>query len=197
MELLKASFSLYNLPFTVLLLLAIAYWVLVLVGGADADGPDFDPDGSVDGLLDFLGIGELPVMVVFSVFSLVLWTIVVLSNHYLGTASLGFALLLLVPEVVVAFVAAKYLSWPIGRVFRLLDRDEKLFTATGSVCRMLTSAGPDSLGQAEVETDGAPLLLTVRTARGQELKKGDTALVVERVPDQDVYLVIQPERTEQ
>ena len=103
LELLYVAFTPVNLFFTVLLLLVLVYWIMVILGALDVDFLDIDFDSDVDadadvdmdfqgggflrGILEFFYIGEVPVMVLVSVFSLSVWTISVLGNYYLNPNS--------------------------------------------------------------------------------------------------------------
>ena len=70
------------------------------------------------------------------------------------------------------------------------DRDESV-PIIGQRCRIVTSEATPEFGQAEISTEGAPLLLNVRTLDDSRLAKGDIAVVV-RVDDQRSLYFITP-----
>ena len=193
-----------NLPFTVLLGLVFLYWVSVLVGAIAFDTFDVDPGGhaDVDGHIDvdvgggghsgihsalavlrFFNVGEVPLMILVSVFALVMWTIAVLGNYYLNDPEDPRALItvgLLVGNIIVSLFVAKLVTMPLCYVFKHMDAGltEKI-KVVGKTCVIKTAEATPTSGQAEMETDGAPLLLNVRTREGETLAKGDEALIVD------------------
>ena len=97
-----------NLPFTVLLGLIVLYWLLVALGAldvhlfSDVDGDlhhdmhheaDHDLAGFTK-VLHFVGIGDVPVMVIVSVLGLAMWLCSMLANFYLTDGSQLYALAL-------------------------------------------------------------------------------------------------------
>ncbi|MEM6785248.1 MAG: hypothetical protein AAF624_16120 [Bacteroidota bacterium] len=198
------------LPLTVLLAIVGVYWLFVILGALDLDFLDVDfdaTDADVDldfeantdvgadadtGLsgwqqaLSFLHLGIVPFMVVFSVFVLSWWTVAAIGFFVLG---LG-ALVGLGGSALLAILATKVLTWPLAALFRKLKAAEAPVQIIGRVCKALTALDHERLGQAELTTDGAPLLLTVKTTQpGERVARGERALVVARSDDGQVYLV--------
>ncbi|MEO0741811.1 MAG: hypothetical protein AAF089_09495 [Bacteroidota bacterium] len=194
------------LPLTVLLAIVGVYWLFVILGALDLDfldvdfdatdadvDLDFEVDADVDtGLsgwqqaLSFLHLGIVPFMVVFSVFVLSWWTAAAIGFFVLG---LG-ALVGLGGSALLAILATKVLTWPLAVLFRKLKAAKAPVQIIGRVCTALTAIDHERLGQAELATDGAPLLLTVKTTQpGERVARGERALVVARSDDGQVYLV--------
>jgi len=103
-ELLTDAVLWYNLPLTVLFGAVILYWIGVCLGALDMDTFDvhvdhevpvdtdiphgFDKDvpgdgsgGSFMAVLRFLNVGDVPFMVILSIFTVTLWTISMEANH--------------------------------------------------------------------------------------------------------------------
>ena len=57
------------------------------------------------------------------------------------------------------------------------------------MCTVLSPEIDDTLGQCEVEVQGAPVLLNVRRKSGAILKKGDEAVVLERDEESGAYWI--------
>ncbi len=204
MELLNAAFSMINLPFTVLLIIILLYWLSVIAGILDISSFDFDLDADVDAdvdvdvagggifqaLLAFVNLGELPFMLVLSVFVVSLWTIAILANYFLGNTSGLMALVLAAPNLVISVFITKIFTKPFAVFYRKLDDDpaDKIKTV-GSLCTLLADADELRISQGEVKTNGAPLLVTVRTRPGVSMTKGSTGLIVEKDPNKDIYIV--------
>src|SRR5210317_86724 len=101
-ELMQLALSPINMVFTMLLISIVVYWLTVILGVLDADlfdvdVPDMDADVDMDadidanldtgvtwGVLHWFYVGEVPVMVLLSIFILSLWAIAILGNHYLN-----------------------------------------------------------------------------------------------------------------
>ena len=53
----------------------------------------------------------------------------------------------------------------------------------------LARGGIDRIGQAEVYTGESPILLNVRKKDGPDMEKGQEAVVLERDPDKNIYII--------
>lgn len=197
-----------NLVFTVLLGIVIIYWIMVILGALDTDFLDIDFDSDVDvdadadfdadgggalqGLLEFFYVGEIPVMVILSVLALSLWTISVLSNHYLNPAgTMLIALPLAAGNLFVSCIVVKILGVPLSKFFKSFDTDANASRPViGRICKIVTTEiSGDRLGQGEMSSKGAPILINVKAEGDQVFKKGDEAIVLSKDPETGVYLV--------
>ena len=208
-----------NLPFTVLLGLVVVYWLLVALGALDTDfGADAELDASVDAdvdadghharhmhadaeagwfsnVLHFINVGDVPLMVVLSVMALCLWLGSMIANHYWTGGNTLLALAALVPNSVLSLVVTRYVTLPLKPLFRLLRRDEdEHVPVVGRQCRITTSEANGSFGQAEIATEGAPLLIDVRTLDGGSITRGTTAVVVRADNDRGIYFIAEMPR---
>ena len=217
-SLLKDSFALVNLPYTVLLMITLMYWASVIIGALDISVLDIDMDMDahadlhldldVDADVDahahahgflgplmrfFFSVGEIPLTIVLSFLFVAMWSISVLGNSLLGnTTSWLLALGLFVPNFLVSVFVSRIASTPFRAIFRRLGKNpEDLAHAVGSTCVIVTSEATESFGQAEVTTTGAPLLLNVRTTKGVTLSKGDKAVIFDQDREKSVYLIRQ------
>ena len=210
-ELLQAAVSPPNLLPTGLLVFVLLYWVLVIVGMLSSDTLDYHVDHAhvdvhhdfgahhtgmgVDWLnnaLVFFNLGRVPLMFWLSFVALPLWIGSILANHYLGNTSLLIGLALLVPLLVVSLIVAKMLTQPFVRLFAALEKNHEQDTQpVGKVCTVLLPTTHDRLGQASVRlSDGAPIVLNVKAASTQaQLRKGDTALVIDFDAQRRCYLI--------
>jgi hypothetical protein len=212
-EFLHVCFSLINLPFTVLLVLVGGYWLMIFVGvlGLDAFDLDLEADADADvpgpggdgpsgqaaggallGLGRFFHLGEVPIMILLSIFALSSWTISVLGNFALNSSSrLWIAALLLIPNMLVSALVTKLAAMPLGAIFRHMEAGVELPTKiVGTTCIIKTSEATGQFGQAEIVREGAPLLLNVRTRNGARLVKGDEAVIVDHDSARGVYEVV-------
>ena len=197
-----------NLVFTVMLGLVVVYWIMVILGALDVDFLDIDFDSDVDidadadvdfdgggplrALLEFFYVGEVPVMVLFSVLALSLWTISVLSNHYFNPAgSMLMALPLAAGNLFVSCVVVKFFGVPLRKFFQSFETDANASRPViGRICTIVTTeVRGDRLGQGEMAGKGAPILINVKAEADQVFKKGDEAVVLSKDPVTGVYAI--------
>ena len=204
-EFLQECFWPVNFPLTLLLLIVLGYWTMVIVGvvgtdlfefdfdvdgGVDADG-DVHVDGSFGSFLEFLYPGEVPVVIVASFFIVSMWIITLLSNHYLNDAnSLLVMGMWLVPNAVISLLATRVAMMPFATMFKNYDQPE--FTRNemlGKVGIVKTAEVSASYGQMELQQDGPPIVLNVRTRGEVVLRRGDAAKILGFNPENDTFLV--------
>jgi Protein of unknown function (DUF1449) len=196
-----------NLPFTALLGLIVLYWLLVALGALDVHlFSDVHTDGHVEGdvhhgggdhdtggatkFMDFVGIGDVPVMVIVSVLGLSMWLGSMLSNYYITGGSQLLALAMLLPIFLVSVVVTRYVTMPLRPLFRLINKDRGAGEEVlGSVCLITTSEATPTFGQAEITRSGAPVLINVRTLGDAVLVKGARAAVVRSDAEKGVYYI--------
>ncbi len=207
-ELLTESIKTVNLPFTILLGLTVLYWVLYLLGALGSDVLDFiglDLDGDVDadmdvsagssgsllaGFLHFFYVGELPVVMIFSVLILSMWTLSMVVNRLLHNASVWVAMLLFIPILLGGLVITKSMIMPLAPwLKKIFDQTSDRIEVVGKTCTICSAEATPDYGQAELTTEGAPLLLNVKTKEGLTLTRGDEAIVYEYDKAQNTYLV--------
>lgn len=174
-------------------------------GGEGTDTGDHSHAGSGHGpgllssVMKFVHLGDVPAMIVVSVQALCMWLFSMIANHYWNDHSLTRAAVFLLPNLLVSAIITRYVTWPLARFFRALNREyAEHQSLIGRTCRITTSEVTDRFGQAEMPTRGAPLVLQVRTSAAEPLRRGDTALVIRHDKDSHTYHVrkITPENLE-
>ncbi len=202
-DLLNAAISAPNLIPTILLVFVLVYWVVVMLGAIDIDFFDLDieleTDADVDGefsvswlnhVLGFFNLGQVPFMVFMTFLIIPIWVISVMGNYYLGNESFWVSLLLLIPNLIISLFIAKFLTQPFIRLFGQLDNDmERNMSLIGKICIVTSQASSKKIGQAKIDTSGAPLLLNIQTPEGKSVQSGDTGMVIEYQQDRNIYLV--------
>lgn len=210
-ELLRAAVSPPNLLSTGLLIFVLLYWLTVIIGLLDFKTLDLSTHPAdahlgnsdlhhghhahlgVDWLnnaLAFFNLGRVPLMVFVGFVSLPLWVGSILLNHYTHNSSFALGLLFLVPLLLASLFVAKVLTTPFVRLFATLEQDAAAGAKPlGKVCTVLLPTSADQLGQATLRAEGAALVLNVRAASNAELRKGDTALVIDYDAQRRCYLI--------
>ncbi len=181
-------------PAGLLLAIMTVYWSLVMLGAADIELFDWNFEIGVDGdagIFDaglvpfrFLNLGSVPVMLWATVFAFAAW-ILSLLIHYRGPAQADGVV---VAEAFgLATVVAKVVTNPLRPIFAITEPNLPE-TMIGRNCVISTLTANSQRGEAHFTTDGAPLILTVRTD-GSELAKGDVATIIEYNQANHTYLV--------
>lgn len=182
-----------NLPFTILLILVVLYWLAVIVGAADVDWlPDMDLDGPDAGwlsaLMSWFHAGDVPVMTVISIMLLNLWSLSMVLNHYFNPAG---AVLFAVVFLVVNLAVTLCVGLCFARIIRKFTRhsEPEARAALYKVGQVVTSQVSETFGQVEIPTQGAPIKINARTVDGKVFEKGDKVLVFDQDTEKGIYYV--------
>jgi hypothetical protein len=202
-ELLQAATSPANIIPTALLVFVLLYWLVVIIGLLDMDfinievetngEPDINSMEAVTWLnsaLAFFNLGRVPFMLFLSFLILPFWVIALLANYYLNTGANYIGFLILMPALMGALFISKILTTPFVKLFGYLEKDHDTNAVVlGQVCTVTLPATPTEMGQATVKTEGSPLLLNVKTTGNANVKKGETALVIDYDEKSKFYLI--------
>jgi len=215
-DLIQTAFSPVNAVVTVLLILNLIYWITVILGALDVDfldvelfdsgleaGPDVDLDAEGDldldmsqhgvlrSIMHFFYVGEVPIMLLSSILILSMWTLCMFGNHYFNPGS---SLLLAVPVYTISFVVSLLIcrisAMPLKKVYDMFNKDYNApKKVIGRICIVATTSVSDKMGQAEVKTKGAPIVLNVISDGEHVFHKGDEAVVVARDSESGRYRI--------
>lgn len=87
-------------------------------------------------------------------------------------------------------MVSKVLTTPIAAAFaKLKINSDDQFRYTGKVCTVLMRATHDKFGQAEISRNGNIYRVNILTDKEVALEKGQTALIIEYLPEKKCYLV--------
>lgn len=208
MELLNETVKLVNLPYTFLVIICLLYWLNVMIGVLSPDTLDLQLEGDVDldaGLdtdvddvsvdhgvfaltAEFLFIGKVPLMIILTVLSTLMWVFSVLGNHYLGNTSVWVALGASLPILAVSVFLTRFFVYPFALVFKKLNQEEDL-EIIGKTSKVLLPASAKKKGQASIIIGNAEQKIYIKTLNEKYLLKGDDVMVVEYDASQKCYLV--------
>ena len=199
-DFLDSAFSFPTVVYTVLSIFLIGFWtVTTLVGaGADAlDDFDFDLDAETDvdmevggaesstsllrTALEFLGVGNMPLLLALGLESLVAWltsiVLVTIIGDVSGLAGTIVGILILIGSLLLGIMVTAYIGRRYAHVFQpTYAAKQREFV--GSICTITTDKVTASFGQAEVRDDeGGSLLLQVRCRPDNDYRSGDRALI--------------------
>lgn len=212
-ELITQSFSLVNLPYTLLLCGSMLYWGLYIFGAVgdealDFLGLDFDADVDVDADVDadidvsiegggagfsflhFFHVGEVPVMLIFSTLAVFMWVLSLMLNTVMDNSQVWVAGLLFFPILLVGLIFTKITMTPfIPYLKHAFDQSSDTIELVGKVCTIASLEATHEYGQAEFAKLGAPLMLNVKTREGTTLRQGEEAIVYEHDKATNTYLI--------
>lgn len=192
---LSITFSFPTVIFTVLLAVAVIYWLISLLGLGDVDTEgDVDTSADLGGLMVTLGLQGVPLPLVLTLLFLGGWLVSYFAELWLG-GLFGAGLLHIVFGIVVIplALAAGLLSTaamvrPLRPLFRRAYHRPLQQRVIGTPCVIVSSTVDTTTGRAEAHLNGAHLILQVRSDR--PLSRRDRAVLVEHLPDQNAYWVI-------
>lgn len=206
-----------NAIMTVLTGVTAIYWITTFFtgglfgdAGVDTDlpvhGADLDTDANVEDVaadqslfqkaLEFVNVGKVPFMVVYSVFKFLAWIITLLSSVLLGLASWGWkSVVILIPVFFVAYLITRYATKPLITVYDAMGYNgEEPQELLGRIARMRSTIYGDTIGSAEVKVQSDIICINVKSKTGQSIAYGTEVMISDESSDRKFYLVV-PEIT--
>jgi hypothetical protein len=188
---------------SMLLLLAVAYWLLGLLGLFDFDVLDL-PDGAeavggggvLSGLMLKFGLGGLPFALIYTTLVFFAWIACYFIDYLLLSAfessslRIGLGLALTPLLLFLALPFAGLALQPLRRLFARVE-GRSAEALLGEHVRIRSPDVSEAHGVAEYDDGAAGLILQVRAKAG-DFRRGDTALVVEYLVDINAYRVTRP-----
>jgi len=174
-----AVLSFPTILFTPLLIIVVAYWAVVVAGGADPDAEFGD-----GGVLAWVGLGGLPATVPLSLLVAFAWFGCLAGAVFLpGWAALAAAL-------VAAWLLTRAAVVLIGR-FRPEGAEASRADFVGLTCVIRTGRVSRTFGQAEVHAhDGSSAIVQVRQAGTDDLHAGSVAVLYDFDPEGEFFWVV-------
>jgi hypothetical protein len=208
-----------NAIMTILTGVTTLYWIITFIAGdlfgdagvdsdIDVHGADVDTDITGDGdnvgadrpllhrALEFVNIGKVPFMVVYSVFKFVAWIITLTSSVLLGLASWGWkSVFILIPVFFVAYLVTRYATKPLIKVYQAMGYNgEEPQELLGRIARMKSTISGDTIGAAEVKIQSDLIRINVKSKTGELISYDADVMIADESPDKKFYLVV-PEIT--
>lgn len=184
--------------FTILLSVAVIYWLISLSGLVDSDAVegDFGDGGSLDfgGLLATLGLHGVPLPLVVTLLALIGWLF-----SYFATLLLGIQLtpglllwlfngIVLILGLAIATVVTSLLIRPLRPLFRPAQTKPTEQRLIGRLCTIRSATATKEHGRADAHIDGDHLILQVRS--DPPLARGERAIMIQYLENEDAYWVI-------
>lgn len=180
--------------FTVLLSVAVLYWLISLTGLLSSD-LDLDAgDGWLDlgGLMTTLGLKGVPLPLLLTLVLLWAWLTtysvqVLLATWLTGVLGIIVGCVLIPVALLLGLVLSALLVRPFHGV--LAEAEQPTQTRIlGCVCTVSSPTVDQQQGRAEADLDGAHLILQVRSST--PLLRGNLAVFVEYIAEKNLYWVV-------
>lgn len=197
---------------TVLTGITALYWMVTFLTGeffsdSDADvhlhvhGTDIDTDTVEDiggdkpffhEALEFINVGKMPFMVVYSTFKFIAWIVTLISSVVLGLASWGWkSVFMLLPVLLVAFVLTRYATKPFVKLYSLMGyTGEESYDLMGRVARMRCTIQGNTIGAAELRVNGDQIRIMVKSKTGEAIAYNAEVMIADESADKKYYLVV-------
>lgn len=203
-ELIEVSFAPANFILTVLAILAVIYWIAIIFTGLDVDVADTNlenditkPDvGHAEGqgfwqsLVDFLYIGELPVMFIVSIIIFSMWLINVNVTALLGIENSILGFLIYIPALFISILVTKVIAKPFVKLYAVFNhKGEQEIDFIGKVGRVTSPMSQVRLGQIEIQLAEDVLKVYAKSLENEEILFGETVMILEESVDKKFYLV--------
>jgi membrane protein implicated in regulation of membrane protease activity len=168
------------------------------VHGADVDTDiDTDTDAGADvsffqKALEFVNIGKMPFMVVYSVFKFLAWIITLTSSVVLGLGSWGWkSVVVLIPVFFVTYVITRYATRPLVKVYQAMGyHGEEPQELLGRIARMRSTISGDKIGAAEVKIEHDIIRINVQSKTGDPIEYDSEVMIAGESADKKFYLVV-------
>jgi hypothetical protein len=202
-----------NAIMTVLTGVTALYWITTFLAGdlfgdagVDGDlsvqGADIDTDVAGDDVaadqpflqkaLEFVNVGKVPFMMVYSVFKFVAWIVTLTSSVVLGLASWGWkSTIILIPVFFVAYVITRYATKPLVKIYQAMGYNgEEPQELLGRIGRMRSTISGDMIGAAEVKIQSDIVRINVKSKTGESISYDAQVMIADESADKKYYLVI-------
>jgi hypothetical protein len=207
-----------NAIMTILTGVTAIYWITTFIAGdlfgdvgVDGDlnvqGADLDTDVDAGDdvaadqpffqkALEFVNIGKVPFMVVYSVFKFLAWIITLTSSIFLGLASWGWkSVFILFPVFFIAYLITRYATKPLVSVYDAMGYNgEEPQELLGRIARMKSTISGDTIGAAEVKVQSDIIRINVKSKTGLPIPYDAEVMISDESTDKKFYFVV-PEIT--
>lgn len=204
-----------NAIMTVLTGVTAIYWIFTFIAGdffgdADADvdmdvhGADVDTNSETDlndnigekpflqKALDYVNIGKVPFMVVYSTFKFIAWIVTLTTSVTLGLAAWGWkSVFILIPVFVFAFFITRYATKPLIKVYQAMGYNgEEGQELIGRVASMRSTISGNKIGAAELKIGNDIIRVNVKSKTGQTLEFNAEVMIADESSDKKYYFVV-------
>ncbi|WP_232663154.1 hypothetical protein [Pseudonocardia sp. TRM90224] len=198
-EFLSTAFGFPTVVFGVPLVLVVGFWLVVALGGTDADALETDAletdAAGLGGLLSSLGLGGIPATISASVFVALSWFASLAASSLVDgittdATKIAAGVGTLVVAVLVGWLGTVLAVRPLRRVFAE-GRPASRADFVGRVCVIRTGRVDVDFGQAEVTAaDGSTAIVQVRQTGADSFAAGSLAAIYSYDEDGEFFWIV-------
>lgn len=189
--------------FSFLLCLAVLYWLVAALGILEIDvlDGDFAGDGEglelegLAGLLLRLGLGGVPVTLVLTLLVFFAWfasyfvELLLLRHLPLGWLRYPLGLAVAAAALLPAVPLTGMLCRPLRRLFRKVEAPSAR-SLLGQVARVRSGTVSPRFGEADLDDQGAGLILRIRADESAGFRRGDRVVLLQYLEAEHAYRVV-------
>lgn len=205
-EFLQTAFSPVNTVLSILLILAVLYWLFTIVTGLDIDvGLDGDMDVDIDApdgqvhvpenpspwiqFLTFLDLDIVPITYFLTISLFFTW----LGSFYLevfASFQVWISAMFVFPIFLGSILLTKLLLKPLNPFFREINhKGERPHDFLGRTGRLKSTIHGNKIGILEVFIGSDPMTLMVKSKDGEKIEYGETVFIVDEEPNRKYFYV--------
>jgi hypothetical protein len=203
-ELLDVSFAPANFVLTLFAILVLIYWVVIIFTGLDIEATDLDGDSDLtkpdvgqgegqgfwQAFVEFMYIGELPIMFILSIVIFSMWLINVNVTAIFGITDSFLGFLVYFPGFIISLLITKVVAKPFVKLYAMFNhKGEVEIDFIGKVGRVTSPMTQERLGQIEIQLSEDVLKVYAKSLEDETISFGETVMILEESVDKKYYLV--------
>lgn len=197
------SLAFPSIIFSALLIIISFYWLCAAFGLLDIDlfNIDSELDINVDatglaGWLTKLGLAGIPVTIILTFFTLFGWFISYFTNYWIINAiETSFIRYLtgFIALIITSFIALNLTAIclkPIRKKLMSRNKPKSVHQLVGKLAIVRSAHVAENKGEAVLEDGGAGLILQIRAAETENIKRGDSVIIISYDASTHSYQVV-------
>lgn len=183
------SLAFPSIIFSALLIIISFYWLCATFGLLDIDLFNIDSELDVDatgfaGWLTKLGLAGIPVTIILTLFTLIGWFISYFTNYWIISAIetdfirylVGFLALIIISFLSLNLTAV--CLKPIRKKLMSRNKPKSVHQLIGKLAIVRSANVAENKGEAVLEDGGAGLILQIRAPEQENIKRGDSVVII-------------------
>ncbi|MBG3130561.1 DUF1449 family protein [Proteus mirabilis] len=183
------SLAFPSIIFSGLLIIISFYWLCAAFGLLDIDLFNIDSELNVDatgfaGWLTKLGLAGIPVTIILTIFILIGWFISYFTNYWIISAiETGFIHYLtgFVALIIISFISLNLTAVclkPVRKKLVSRNKPKSVHQLVGKLAIVRSANVTEYKGEAVLEDGGAGLILQIRAPEQENIKRGDSVVII-------------------
>ncbi|WP_099074571.1 OB-fold-containig protein [Proteus alimentorum] len=183
------SLAFPSIIFSALLVIISFYWLCAALGLLDIDLFNIDSELDVDatgfaGWLTKLGLAGIPVTIILTFFTVIGWFISYFTHYWIISAiETGFIYYLVgfVALIIISFISLNLTAVclkPIRKKLISRNKPKSVHQLIGKLAIVRSANVAENKGEAVLEDGGAGLILQIRAPEQENIKRGDSVVII-------------------